>query len=97
MAYFVQFFTLSMNLHSNRVQLLPPTHKLTKIVKKPSKMTYFCKPSNSELESILNKPLLSVPRVTFSAYLQIVIFLRSSGGSEKFPGKVEGRKNEKFE
>ena len=34
MAYFVQFFTLILNLYSNRVQLLPPTHKLAKTVEK---------------------------------------------------------------
>ena len=34
MANFVQFFTLSMNLHSNRVQLVPPTHKWAKIFEK---------------------------------------------------------------
>ena len=41
MAYLVQFFTLSRNLHSNRVQLVPPTHKSTKKFQKIVKIALF--------------------------------------------------------
>ena len=61
MAYFVQFFTLILNLYSNRVQLLPPTHKSTKTVEKSPYFGLDFLETGTEIEKTLqSNPTTSV-------------------------------------